>query len=101
MIEKATGRLSEIRWRNALMKNYVCTCTVLYQTSVKPVDVDCISLIEEVTLMGYSNNAFWSLFSVKTVPLQMFRPMQLVVLVAKGIIGFDCLIEEVTLTGGL
>ena len=33
--------------------------------------------------------------------LQMFRPVHLVVLAAKGKTGFDSLIEEVTLTGGL
>ena len=33
--------------------------------------------------------------------LQMFRPVQLVVLAGKGKTGFVSLIEEVTLTGGL
>ena len=43
---------------------------------------------------------FWSLFSVKKLILQMFRCVELVVLVAEGKTGSGSLIEEVTLMGG-
>ena len=70
----------------------------LKSTSVKPGDVDYISLIEVVTLMGgLGKMLFWSLPSVKTIPLQMFRPVQLVILAAKGKTGFGSLTEKVTL----
>ena len=57
--------------------------------------------MEKLQQQEECENAFLLLFSVKTIPLQMFRPVQLVVLAAKGKTGFDSLIEEVTLTGGL
>ena len=34
------------------------------------------------------NIAFWSLLSVKTVHVQIFRPVQLVVMAAEGMTGF-------------
>ena len=42
-------------------------------------------MIEEVTLTGgLLKNALWSLLSAKTIRMQIFRPVQLVVLAAEG-----------------
>ena len=41
--------------------------SLIANTGVKPVDVECISLIEEVRLREDCENGFWSLFSVKHV----------------------------------
>ena len=42
-----------------------------------------------------------SLLSAKSIHLQIFRPVQLVVLAVEGKTGFGSLIEEVTVTGEL
>ena len=49
--------------------------------------MDCTHLIKEVTLIG-GEIAFWSLFSAKTIDMQIFLPVQPVVLAAEGKTGF-------------
>ena len=51
-------------------------------TREKP--MDCISLTEKVTLMG----GLLKYFLVKAMHLQIFRPVELVLLIAEGKTGF-------------